>query len=177
MKNTYKLLAFLLLTSNFLFAQEEKEEHISKGQSTIYYEYYGISGSPFSLHYDRVIVKNLKSYINTSIGLGTYSDNYEKYFSIPFSINYTTSLKKHHFEAGIGITYSKIERKTDDKKVFNDFFFGPKFGYKFQAKGKIFIKLNLNIYKRTRKGKSPESSFDGLESLPYLAGLAVGYSF
>ena len=177
MENACKLLVFLLLTSSFLFAQEEKEEHIFKGQSTIYYEYHGISGVPYSIHYDRVLIKLKKAYINASVGLGTYSDDYEKYFSVPFSINYTTSLKKHHFEAGIGVTYSKIERKTDDKKVFNDFFLGPKFGYKFQAKDKIFIKLNLNIYKRVRKNKHSESSFNGLESLPYLAGLGVGYSF
>lgn len=174
MKKRFKLLAVFLLANSFLFAQEEKEEHISKGQNTIYYEYYGISGSPYSIHYDRIIVKNLKSYINASIGLGTYSNDKEKFFSIPLSFNVTTGIKKHHFEFGMAVTYRKLEKlQSETELIKKDWIWGPKIGYKFQAKNKVFFKLNVNLMNK----KEDNDLFFDLETLDYLIGLGLGYSF
>lgn len=142
MRKTYKLLTFFLLVNGLLFAQERKEESIFKGQSSVYYEYYGTSGSPYSIHYDRIIVKNLKSYINASIGLGTYSNDKEKFFSVPFSFNVTTGIKKHHFEFGMAVTYRKLEKlQSETELIKKDWIWGPKIGYKFQAKIKFFLNL------------------------------------
>ena len=57
-KHTMKLFLLILLISiRFSLAQEKD---IYKGQSTIYYELFGTSGTPVSIQYDRYYLSNQK---------------------------------------------------------------------------------------------------------------------
>ena len=111
---------------------------------------------------------------NSSIGVGFDSRDYIKYLSIPFSINLTTGLKKHHFEIGLGATYRKFENKKPEVNIsINEWFYGLKTGYKFQSKNKIYCRANLNMYSENEK----DDSFLNLKFLDFLLGLGIGYSF
>ncbi len=170
---TMLIICFILLNLE-VNAQEKSTEYIYKGQHAVYYEYQGISGVPYSIHYDRIFIKNEIFYINSSIGVGFESRDSIKYLSIPFSINFTTGVKKHHFEIGLGATYRRFENNKPEVEIIkNELFYGLKTGYKFQAKNKIYCRVNLNMYDKKEK----DDSFLNLSPLDFLLGLGIGYSF
>ncbi len=167
------IICFILLNLE-VNAQEKSTVYIYKGQHAVYFEHYGISGVPYSIHYDRNLIKNETFYINSSVGVGFESRDHIKYLSIPFSFNFTTGVKKHHFEIGLGATYRKFEKQKSEVKITrNELFYGVKTGYKFQAKNKIYCRVNLNMYDEKEK----YDSFLNLRFLDFLLGLGIGYSF
>jgi len=56
--NKRMLITCFILLNIVVDAQEKNTEFIYNGQHAIYYECYGISGVPYSIHYDRIFIKN-----------------------------------------------------------------------------------------------------------------------
>jgi len=170
---------FLLLFSLFLIAQEE-EKYIFKGQSTVFLETGGTSGTPISIQYDRVLFVGSEGYLNASLGFGTFFKDDLDYFTIPSSINYTIGVKKSHFEIGIPIIYRKTKTNKHKKEHL---FYGLKLAYKYQAKEKLFLKITTNFlgHYELKNTSSKDCGLLGCainwEKLHYLLGLSLGYSF
>lgn len=159
--------------------QGEKEDKIYKGQSTVYYEFLGISGSFFSLQYDRVIVKNTKSYINASGGVGYYFAEGKNSWSVPLSINYSTGIKTNsHFEVGFALTYVNQFSNEPEMEIL---YGGVRLGYKFQARDKMFFRISVSPMGKILEFEDHEPctylDCDFLNSFYFFGGLSIGYSF
>ena len=177
MKN---FLFFIFLIKISISFAQKNNNYIYKGQSAIYYELFGTSGTPNSIHYDRVLSVLPSGYYNASIGFGTFFKNDLKYFTIPTSINYTNGVNKNHFVIGIPIIYRNTE--TDYYKM-EHIFFGVKLAYKYQAKNKFFFKVSSNLLKYYEIIDTSDKEYGlfgrviDLDRIKYLLGLSFGYSF
>ncbi len=166
-----------------LFSQNNvKKDTLNRAKNTVYYEFFGISGSPYSLQYDRVIYQAPSYYINVSGGFGFYNYGGSKKYSFPFSINSTTGKKNNHFEFGLAFIYKNEENQKYTNP--NVIFFGPKLGYKYQKRhgSGVFVKSGVNfmlgtIHLQSKKTDCGLFGCDFLDNLFYLLGVSVGYSF
>ncbi len=174
-----KTIANFLMLSIFIctissFAQEDEKPIIYKGKRSFFVESSGFSSTAISLQYDRIFSIEENHYFNYSAGFGIghidISDDMKR-FSIPLSINYSTGLKKHHFELGTGLNYLYTDEKSG-------ILTGLKVGYKYQS-DHLYFKLSSAItdYVLVFEEKNEGLDFGDLDLIYNLLGIAVGYSF
>lgn len=174
----------LMLFAFFYAAVSQGNIYFNKlAKNTILIEVVGSSGSNLSLQYDRIIKQLNKSFFNATIGIGYFPSlnaHFNPIYGLPCSLNWTSGLKKHHLEIGLGITYTNgiiqvrdsipPQNKAESlKAVFSTF----KISYKYQRKdGGFFLKIGftplIQIY---RFSKTDVGGY----FIP-LAGVSLGYT-
>ena len=181
MKN--QILSFICFLS-FSINGQNLADTIPICKNAISLELVGSSCNVLSIHYDRIIKKNKKSFYSIDIGVGympylaSYKSN--QIIGTSIAIDWNNKLyKKNHVSAGIGLAYSDglfqygfpDETKESRKVVFASL----RLGYKFQkpTKGLFFKLMATPIFRIYEFSDVPYSA----PSIFPLIGIGVGYSF
>ena len=180
---------FFFLFSQSFIAQTDSDS-ITLNKNTIFAEIFGSSGSQMSIQYDRIIKTFHNSYLNLNIGFGylpSLQSDLNPIYGIPLALNWTSGLKQHHFETGLGLTYGngtvQIRDSLSPKNKLESYvgiYATLRIGYKYQnPNGPLFFRVGLTpmlkIYRLSRREfySSPFALGNFLPSV----GIGLGYSF
>jgi hypothetical protein len=136
MNRNHFVIAILLCSVNFLFAQEEKSLENTLNKNAIYANA-GTAGLYFTAtaYYERILTQKRKIATFTKIGVGGY-DTFEgdrgQYILAQYGL-LTGAKKRHHLEVGAGPAYFIVENE-DGEVLFN-----ATVGWRIQKPGGNFI--------------------------------------
>jgi len=174
-KKLYLCIAFIYISFGVI-----KSQDIAKKTNTLYAEIAGISGTPISIQYDRIINKKENYLVDVTMGFGyfQFSKNWNPIIGFPISLNFANGQFNHHFEFGIGLTYNSgmPQQKIEDFPAESEkaFWATLRLGYKYQKpEGGLFIRAGFTPLIKIKQYSvlAEETNF-----LPLL-GLGIGYTF
>jgi len=169
----------------FVVAQEEKDS-AKIAKNTFFIEGLG-NGFWYSVNYDRILLYKNNTKITGRLGVSflykSILNSNDNIWAIPFEMNILMG-KKHHFEFGLGITYSYGANSYGDYygRIFNSssLWLMPRIiGYRFQKRqGSFFIKAGIPVFIKIielNKEYENDGRYKTSNIFPFL-GIGLGYT-
>jgi hypothetical protein len=187
----YALIGFSMFVQNKLFAQSETETkaEIFTSKNSMFAEFLGNSGS-YALNYGRIFYQKERLKISASAGFSllfkSEDEPFHSGYLVPAFIPEISAFfgkSKHHLELGVAFNASHQKSYSFDEDFPNNTkeqtywskSIVPRIGYRYQKPaGGFFFRAG---YTPSIGFESIDESADGVNFIPFGAGISLGLSF